>query len=89
MLDSIDRLTPDPKLRGATDRTFGAKSVIFVAILPIALTVHISNTQASPRAKPNQIQYGYVTPKDPAHQALHDQLKRRQALEHLRPLSSG
>ena len=53
----------------------------------MALTA-IGDANAAPRAKPNQIQYEYVSPKNPDHQAIHDQMKQGRALEHLQELLS-
>jgi Putative metallopeptidase len=46
----------------------------------------INSANAAPRSKPDQIKYEYVPPKDPAHQAIHDQMRQGQALEHLQQL---
>lgn len=46
----------------------------------------IGHANAVPRSKPNQIQYEYVAPKNPAHQPIHDQMKQGRALEHLQEL---
>ena len=50
--------------------------------------IDISAGNAAPKSKPNQIQYQYVPPKDPAHQPIHDQMKQDRALEHLQELLS-
>lgn len=43
---------------------------------------------AAPKAKPGQIQYEYVPPKNAEHQPIHDQMKQGRALEHLQELLS-
>lgn len=48
----------------------------------------IGSTSAAARGKSNQIRYEYVPPKNPAHQAIYDQIKRGRALEHLQELLS-
>lgn len=45
-------------------------------------------TPVAARGKSNQIQYEYVPPKDPAHQAIYEQMKQGRALEHLQELLS-
>lgn len=56
-----------------------------VAATLLALTA-IGRADASPKSKPNQIRYAYVSPKSPAHQAIHDQMRQGRALEHLQEL---
>ncbi len=53
------------------------------AVLP-----SIGSANAAPKSKPNQIKYEYVSPKNPAHQAIHDHMKQGRALEHLQELLS-
>jgi hypothetical protein len=53
----------------------------------MALTA-VGGANAAPKAKPNQIQYEYVSPKNPDHQAIHDQMKQGRALETLQELLS-
>jgi hypothetical protein len=60
---------------------------ISAAILLMVLA-GFANAQTAPRAKPNQIQFEYVAPRDPAHQAIHDQMKEGRALENLQQLLS-
>src|SRR3982751_4701787 len=83
---------PPRKLRltsntGSRPPLVGKPSAIAIsaAILLMALA-GFANAQAAPRAKPNQIQFEYGAPKDPAHQAIHDQMKEGRALEHLQEL---
>jgi Putative metallopeptidase len=85
---------PPRKLRltsntGSRRPLVGKPSAIAIsaAILLMALA-GFANAQAAPRAKPNQIQFEYVAPKDPAHQAIHDQMKEGRALELLQQLLS-
>ena len=61
-------------------------AAVLVATL-VGLTA-IGRANAAPRSKPNQIKYEYVSPKNPAHQAIHDQMKQGRALEHLQQLLS-
>jgi hypothetical protein len=64
-------------------------AAIFAVLLATILwTPGIGNAQAEPRAKPNQIKYEYVPPKNPAHQPIHDQMRQGRALEHLQELLS-
>jgi len=74
---------------GSRRRPVGKRSAIALsaAILLMALA-GFANAQAALRAKPNQIQFEYVAPKDPAHQMIHDQIKEGRALEHLQQLLS-
>ena len=90
MLSQVDRparpcdgSAPDATSRGATPRMPAAIGVLAAAVL--ALTA-IGSANAAPKAKSNQIQYEYVAPKDPAHQAIHDQMKQGRALEQLQEL---
>lgn len=52
------------------------------------LLTAIGTATAAPGSKPNQIKYEYVSPKNPAHQTIHDQMKQGRALEHLQELLS-
>ena len=56
---------------GSRRRPVGKRSAIALsaAILLMALA-GFANAQAALRAKPNQIQFEYVAPKDPAHQMM-------------------
>jgi hypothetical protein len=63
-------------------------AVFGVLVALILWTLGIGNAQAAPKAKPNQIKYEYVPPKDPAHQPIHDQMKQGRALENLQELLS-
>ena len=77
---------PGAKSSGETRR----KPAALVALLGaagLALTV-AGSADAAPSSKPNQIRYEYVSPKNPAHQAIHDQMKQGGALEHLQELLS-
>lgn len=59
------------------------------ALLAAALTLTvICGADAAPENKSNQIQYEYVTPKNPEHRAIYDQMKQGRALEHLQELLS-
>lgn len=93
MLSEVDRPTyagaasaPDAAPRGAMKPKPAAMAGI-VAATVLAVTA-ISGANAAPKGKPNQIQYEYVAPTDPAHQAIHDQMKQGRALEHLQELLS-
>lgn len=48
----------------------------------------VTAVDAAPRAKPNQIRYEYVQPKNPEHKAIHDHMKEGRALELLQQLLS-
>jgi hypothetical protein len=61
-----------------------AALLVATSLAPVA----INSASAAPKAKPNQIRYEYVAPKDPEHQAIHDQMKQGRALEHLQELLS-
>jgi hypothetical protein len=63
-----------------------ATVAILAATISWALAIGDANT--APKSKPNQIQYEYVPPKNPAHQTIHDQMKQGRALEHLQELLS-
>lgn len=73
-------------IRGAMERTSRANAAILVAIVLILTTIGGAN--AAPKSKTSQIQYEYVAPKSPEHQAIHDQMKQGRALEHLQELLS-
>ncbi|MDO9563575.1 MAG: DUF4344 domain-containing metallopeptidase [Bradyrhizobium sp.] len=81
----IDASTPS-KSSGATRRKPAARAAILAAA-GMALTA-ASSALAAPANKPNQIRYEYVSPKNPAHQAIHDQMKQGRTLEHLQELLS-
>lgn len=68
-------------------RTRAAKAWIAAALF-LAAMIATSSAHAAPRSRPNQIKYEYVQPKDPSLQAIHDQIKQGQALEHLQKLLS-
>ena len=73
----------------AKSRATRRKSAALVAILAAAgMVLTAASAIAAPRSKPNQIRYEYVSPKNPAHQAIHDQMKQGRALEHLQELLS-
>jgi hypothetical protein len=65
-----------------------AALIAILAAMLLAALAGIGNADAAPRSKPNQIRYEYVPSNDPAHQAIHDQIKQGQALEHLQQLLS-
>jgi len=69
---------------GPTRHKPAAMAAIVAATILGALVSNTAN--AAPKNKPNQIQYEYVAPKNPAHQAIHDQMKQGRALEHLQEL---
>ena len=77
---------PNAMSSGATKRTLPGIAAIPV-IMVLALTA-VSNASATPKSRPNQIRYEYVSPTDPAHQAIHDQMKQGHALEHLQEMLS-
>jgi hypothetical protein len=64
-----------------------AATATMLAAMVLALTA-ISGANAAPKSKPEQIQYEYVSPKNPAHRAIHEQMKQGRALEHLQELLS-
>jgi hypothetical protein len=94
MLSQIDRpahprdvSARDAASSDAMGREAGAIAAILAATLAAALlALTISGANAAPKSKPNQIRYEYVSPKNPAHQAIHDQMKQGHALEHLQEL---
>lgn len=59
-----------------------------LAAMAAAITLMLFAAPAAARGKSNQIQYEYVPPKDPAHQAIYEQMKQGRALEHLQELLS-
>ncbi len=61
-------------------------TAIITVLATMALTAW--SVSAAPKGKPNQIQYEYVPPKNPAQQVIHDQMKQGRALEHLQELLS-
>jgi hypothetical protein len=77
---------PDATSRRAAKPGPAAIFAILAATV-IALTA-VSGANAAPKAKPNQIQYEYVSPKNPDHQAIHDEMRRGRALETLQELLS-
>lgn len=65
------------------------KTVIATILVAAVLTLtSVNSASAAPKAKPNQIQYEYVAPKNPAHQTIYDQMKQGRALETLQGLLS-
>ncbi len=72
--------------RGAMKRKPAAIAAILAAtVLTLAA---IGSANATPKSKPDQVRYEYVSPKNPAHQAIHDQMKQNHALEHLQEMLS-
>ena len=69
---------------GAKQRRCSAVAAA-VAAASMVLTA-TGSANAAPRSKPGQVRYEYVSPKNPAHQAIHDQMKEGRALEHLQDL---
>jgi hypothetical protein len=93
MLSQVDRQAyageasaRDTTSCAATERKPGAIAAILAATV-LTLTA-FSGANAAPKSKANQVQYEYVSPKNPAHQAIHDQMKQGRALEHLQELLS-
>jgi hypothetical protein len=69
---------------GANEQRFAAiAAALAVAVLAVAAT---SSASAAPKSKPNQVRYEYVSPKNAEHQAIHDQVRKGRALEHLQEL---
>ena len=64
------------------------KPAAIAAVLAATVSWTIDKADAAPKGKPNQIKYEYVSPKDPAHQPIHDQMKQGRALELLQELLS-
>jgi hypothetical protein len=63
----------------------------FATIAAILVTASLALTaagsvKAAPKSKTNQVRYEYVSPKNPEHQAIHDQMRQGRALEHLQEL---
>ncbi len=48
--------------------------------------VLVSGASGAPKARPNQIRYEYLPPKNPEHKALYDHMKQARALELLQEL---
>jgi hypothetical protein len=70
--------------RRARRRGFAAvATVLAVAVLAVVAT---GSASAAPKSKPNQVRYEYVPPKNAEHQAIHDQVRKGRALEHLQAL---
>jgi hypothetical protein len=92
MLNQID-YPAYPSTASAPDaRSSSRKKQKRLAIAPalalvVALTA-IGSACASPKSKPNQIRYEYLSPKSAAHQAIYDQIKEGRPLEHLKELLS-
>jgi hypothetical protein len=91
MLSEVDRpastgaaSAPDATSRGTMKPKPAAMAGIVAAT--VLAVIAISGANAAPKSRPNQIQYEYVAPKDPAHQTIHDQMKQGRALEHLQEL---
>ncbi|MBR1245663.1 hypothetical protein JQ609_01825 [Bradyrhizobium sp. AUGA SZCCT0169] len=64
------------------------KPAAVAAALAATIFWTVGTASAAPKSKPNQIKYEYVSPKDPAHQPIHDQMRQGRALEHLQELLS-
>src|SRR5215218_8223413 len=75
-------------ISGGAVRWKPAAPVAILSAIFLATLATVSSADAASRSKPDQIKYEYITPKDPAHQAIHDQMKQGQALEHLKQLLS-
>jgi hypothetical protein len=65
-----------------------ARRLAAALVAATATIATIGGADAAPQAKPNQIRYEYVAPKDPAHQSIHDQMKQGRSLESLQELLS-
>jgi hypothetical protein len=63
-------------------------AIAISAAILLMVVAGFANAQNAPRAKPNQIQFEYVAPKDPVYQAIYDQMKEGRALENLQQLLS-
>ncbi len=57
--------------RHAPKRTPSTRTALIAAVM---LALFAGSTAATARGKSNQIQYEYVPPKNPAHQAIYDRL---------------
>jgi hypothetical protein len=78
----------DPQ--AASRRAVPRRPAAFVALLTAILLAMIDCTSAdaASKSKANQIRYEYAPPKNPEHQAIHDQMKQGHALEILQKLLS-
>lgn len=82
-------LVPDARTNAVTARKPANFAAIAAAMVALVLALTAAGTaNAAPTGKPNQITYEYVPPKDPAHQAIYEQMKQGRALEHLQELLS-
>jgi hypothetical protein len=67
----------------------GMPATAVLAVFCLALTFAAGvNATPKAKAKPNQIQYEYVPPKNSEHQPFYEQMKKGRALEHLQELLS-
>jgi hypothetical protein len=91
MLSLVDRPAHPDSVSAPGAISSGAKQPgwpVIAAVLAAAIIVVTAagSANAVPKSKPNQVLFEYVLPKDPAHQAIHDQMKQGRALEHLQEL---
>ncbi len=80
-----DPVESTPRPNRSWCRTLALCAAMAAAVI---VTLFADGAPASARSKSNQIQYEYVPPKDPAHQAIYDQMKQGRALENLQELLS-
>lgn len=80
-------VAPDAMSCSTTRRKPAVLAEMIAAVVTV-LVVCATSANAAPQAKPNQIKFEYVPPKNPAHQPIHDQMKQGRALEHLQELLS-
>ncbi|WP_029659583.1 MULTISPECIES: DUF4344 domain-containing metallopeptidase [unclassified Afipia] len=80
-----DPVESTPRPNRSWCRTLALCAAMAAAVI---VTLFAAGAPASARSKSNQIQYEYVPPKDPAHQAIYDQMKQGRALENLQELLS-
>ena len=90
MLSQVDRPAHHigasaPAASSDAPRRKSAARVVLLAAAGLALAA-TGSANAAPKSKPNQVRYEYVSPKNPAHQSIHDQMKQGRALEHLQEL---
>ena len=80
-----DPVESTPRPNRSWCRTLALCAAMAAAVI---VTLFAAGAPASARSKSNQIQYEYVPPKDPAHQAIYDQMKQGRALENVQELLS-
>ncbi len=82
MPNSMERGPGPDRMRRGLRASRAAMAAAAIAALIAA------GTSASAQSKSNRIQYEYVPPKNPAHQAIYEQMKQGRALENLQELLS-